>query len=157
MDTSGYITQTGTLRVPCPSVFFDANTDKGYIANIEKEKIFAGIKPLFLIRKFVNVLSQRRAEILKKKWAAFMETNPKAHNTEESSSARSSDSKSYHLGIWRRSNGVARITADTLCDLNLDRAIKCFDFLRAVKKYIAPRVKRLMERYSKDEWVQREQ
>ncbi|KAF8327853.1 hypothetical protein F5887DRAFT_924642 [Amanita rubescens] len=155
MDTSGYITQTGTLHVPCPSVFFDANTEKGYIADIQKEKIFAGIQPLFLFHKFVNVLSKNGAKVLKTRWEAFIKTNPTAHNTKESSSARSTTSKSYHLGIWRRYDTEAGVTVDTRCE-NLNQAIKCLDFMRAVKKYIAPPVKRLMEHYTKEEWVHRD-
>jgi hypothetical protein len=56
MASEGYITQTGTLSVPCPPIFFDTNTEQGYIADIKENVIFAGIEPLFLIQKFVNML-----------------------------------------------------------------------------------------------------
>jgi len=153
LDSSGYISKEGTISVPCPPLFFDANTERTYIADIENEKIFAGIKPLFLIQKFANVLSKNGAETLQKRWTAFKKTNPIPQKT---ASARSSSSESFHLGIWRRRKGKALVTADTRWD-DEHQQKRCLDFMRAVKDYIAPQLKRLMERYTKDEWVLRQQ
>lgn len=83
LDSSNYVSETGTVSVPCPPVFFDANTEQGYIADIKKYPIFAGMEPLFLIQKFVDVVSSNGAGKLKRQWESFTDMNPKAHNTEE--------------------------------------------------------------------------
>lgn len=145
-----------SFTVQCPPVFIDSNTDRAYIADIAKEKIFCSIKPLFLIRKFVNVLSSRYAQTLRQRWTRFMDTKPKAHNTDEDSSARSSHVKSYHLGIWHRSNKEARITKDTYIKTGTrcHRICReqCLNFMHTVKQAIAPVVRHLMKRYMPDEW-----
>ena len=160
-DEEKYICMSeGTsFSIPCPPVFIDANTDRVYIADIAKEKIFCSIKPLFLIHKFVNVLSSRYAQTLRQRWTRFMDTKPKAHNTDEDSSARSSHVKSYHLGIWRRSNKEARITKDTCIKTRTRRQRigreQCLNFMRTVQRAIAPVVRCLMKRYMPDEWKER--
>ena len=160
-DEEKYICMSeGTsFSIPCPPVFIDANTDRVDIADIAKEKIFCSIKPLFLIRKFVNVLSSRYAQTLRQRWTRFMDTKPKAHNTDEDSSARSSHVKSYHLGIWHRSNKEARITKDTCIKTRTRRQRigreQCLNFMRTVQRAIAPVVRHLMKRYMPDEWKER--
>ena len=155
VESMRYVHQSGSIRVPCPPVFFDSVTEEGYIADIQKEAILMGIQPLFLIHKFVNVVSKTGARKIKKRWESFMETNPVAHNTEESSSSRSSDFKSYHLGIWRRSSKTMCATKDTRCKEEHQR-VECDEFMRVVEKYISRPVRRLMERYTKDEWAERQ-
>jgi hypothetical protein len=155
MASEGYVTQTGTLSVPCPPIFFDANKERGYIAELKKNAIFSGIEPLFLIQKFVNVVSHNGAKKLKRQWESFTKTNPKAHNTGESSSARSSDAKSYHLGVWRRYSKKTEVTVDTRECEDGPQKTQCLNFLWTVKTEIAPDIRRLLQRYTKKEWEEK--
>ena len=156
LNYSNYVTQTGSLRLPCPPIFFDSKSGKRYLQDFERHAIFCGIKPVFLIHKFVNLLSDGQALRLRRQWDAFMATNPVAHNTNEASSARSSGTASYHLGLWRRSSQVACITLDSRCEADIHQLTRCKNFLRSVRRYVVPPLKRLMSRYTKEEWLQRE-
>jgi hypothetical protein len=155
MASEGYITQTGTLSVPCPPIFFDANTEQGYIADIKENAIFTGIEPLFLIQKFVNIVSKNGAQKLKRQWESFMKTNPKAHNTGESSSAQSSDTKSYHLGVWCCYSKKTEVTVDTRKCKDGPQKTQCLNFLKMVKREIMSDVRRLLQRYTEQEWKEK--
>jgi hypothetical protein len=156
LDYTKYVTETGSVHIPAPPIFFDANSEEGFILDIQKNAIFSGLKPLFLIRKFVNVLSKQQAERLRRQWDSFMETNPVAHNTGETSSARSTGTASYHLGLWRRSSKTACITLDSRCESDVHQRTHCENFLRSVRRYIASHLRRLMARYTRQEWLKRE-
>lgn len=110
-------------------------------------------------RNAQNTISSRYAQTHCQWWTRFMDTKPKAHNTDKDSSARSSHVKSYHLGIWRRSNKEARITKDTCIKTQTRRQCigreQCLNFMRTVQRAIAPVVRRLMKRYMPDEWKER--
>jgi hypothetical protein len=155
LDQSHYITETGSIHLPCPPIYFDSNLERGYIQNIQKYPIFCSIKPQFLIHKFANVLSPEQCQALREKWVSFTNENPIAHNTETGSSSRSSGTPSYHLGIWRRYSDHAMVTLDTQCRGFIHQQKQCKNFLRAVQRHVAPALKRLMERYTKEEWAMR--
>ncbi|KAF8324837.1 hypothetical protein F5887DRAFT_901971 [Amanita rubescens] len=155
LDHNHYITETGSIHLPCPPIYFDSNLERGYIQNIEKYPIFCSIKPHFLIHKFVNVLSPEQCQDLREKWVSFTNENPIAHNTETGSSSRSSGTSSYHLGVWRRYSDHAMVTLDTQCRGFNHQQKQCKNFLRAVQRHVAPALKRLMERYTKEEWAMR--
>lgn len=158
LDYTHYSTEMGSVHLPCPPIFFDANLERGYIEDIKKKAIFCNIEPIFLIHKFVNVVSPQQALRLRRQWDSFKATNPVAHNTDEASSGRSSGTASYHLGIWRRSSKVALITADTRCTgqpFDIHQHIKLKNFLRSVQRYVASPLEHLLGRYVKKESVKR--
>jgi hypothetical protein len=82
--------------------------------------------------------------------------NPTAHNTEESSSSRSTETQSFHLGIWRKSAKEPFVTADTRCGEDRHQQKRCEDFLRLVKISIAGKIKSLLEKYAPEEWAERQ-
>ena len=124
LEYTNYSTEMGSVHLPCPPVFFDTKSEKVYIEDIKKNPIFCNIEPMFLIHKFVNVVSPQQALRLRRQWNSFKATNPVAHNTDETSSARSSGTPSYHLRIWRRSSTEAFITKDTRCEHKIGQNIQ---------------------------------
>lgn len=155
VDDSGYLRETGKCHIPCPPLAYDSNKEKAFLLDIHKYPILCTIQPAFLLHKFENVIPLYVQELLLLRWLDFLLMKPKAHNTDGSSS-RSTNSSSYHLGIWRRSSAEPFITADTKCDGDLAKQKKCKDFLRLVQKHVATKIRSLLQGCAKDEWDARE-
>lgn len=148
--------EAGKCHIPCPPLAFDSHRERTFLLEASKLPILCGIKPEFLIHKFENVFSPNARTDLLRKWTDFMLTNPIAHNTKASSSSRSTVSNSYHLGFWRQYAAEPYISKDTRFDDNKEQEERCKNFLRAVQKEVAPKLRSLLQRYASEEWAARE-
>ena len=157
VDEAGLEREVGKCHVPCPPLAYDASVEKAFFLDLSQHPILCGIKPSFLVHKFENVVTENDRLDLCRRWTDFRLTNPKAHNTNEGSSSRSTDTESYHLGIWRKFAKEPFITADTLCDPDSPQQQgHCKNFLRLVKKSVALKIRSLLEKYAPEEWAERQ-
>jgi hypothetical protein len=160
-DEEGLLREVGKCHIPCPPLAFDFASEKTFLLDVAKFPILCGIKPAFLVHKFEKVISPEASMDILHRWGDFMLMEPKAHNTKESSSSRSTSSKSYHLGIWRQYSQAPYITQDTRCmdekkEVNIEEKKRCNNFLRLVKTEVATKIRSFLQRYAKDEWATRE-
>lgn len=152
MDHEGYERVVGKCHIPCPPLAFDASVEKAFLLDISRHPILCGIKPSFLLHKFENVVTENDRLDLLRRWTDFKLMSPMPH---KSPISRSTDTESYHLGIWRKREKMPFITADTRCGEDLQQA-RCKDFLRLVKKSIAFKIRSLLKKYAPEEWAERE-
>lgn len=148
--------EVGKCHIPCPTLAFDSHRERTFLLRASELPILCGIQPEFLIHKFENVFSPNVRTDLHRKWTDFILTNPIAHNTKASSSSRSTVSNSYHLGFWRQYDAEPYVSKDTKCGNNKEQQERCNNFLRAVQREIAPKLRSLLQKYAGDEWAARE-
>ena len=103
LNPETYNLEKGRVHIPCPPLAYDTNTGSTFEFNVDKHKILSGIVPRILLHKYENMISPTNQKELLARWERFLRTNPRAHNTDDSSSSHSKSSKSFHFGVWRRS------------------------------------------------------
>lgn len=108
-----YDLEKGRVHIPCPPLAYDRNTSSTFQFDVNKHKILSGIVPQILLHKYDKLISKTNQNELLARWERFIRTNPVAHNTDVTSSARSTSTQAFHFGVWRRSNAKGFISADT--------------------------------------------
>lgn len=155
LNPETYDLEKGRVHIPCPPLAYDRNTGSTFQLDVNNHKILSGIMPKVLLHKFDNLISKTNQDELLARWARFIATNPTAHNVDDTSSARSTDTRSFHFGVWRRSSATGCISTDTRSDLTKEQKELLDRFLVLVKDYVGKRVRSLMEKYMPEEWEMR--